>query len=79
MERYLMQTAEITRQVYETNVKKLPVIERLRLVKLVMDDLMSDSATWIVDENDAWSQEDYVDFSRASLAYAAQSLGGHVE
>jgi len=54
-------------------------IERLRLVKLVMDDLMSDSATWIVDEDDAWSQEDYVDFSRASLAYAAQSLGGHVE
>lgn len=62
-------------QIYETGVKTLPVIERLRLVKLVLDDLMSRPATWIVDESDAWSEEDYADLARMSLTHAAQSLG----
>ncbi|MCD6555287.1 MAG: hypothetical protein J7M16_14910 [Anaerolineae bacterium] len=70
-----MQTTGIAQQIYETSVKKLPAIERLRLVKLVMDDLMSTPTTWIVDESDVWSEEDYADLTRASLTYAAQSLG----
>lgn len=71
-----MHTTGIAQQVYETSVKKLPVIERLQLVKLVMDDLMSRPTTWIVDESDAWNEEDYADLTQASLAYATQSLGG---
>jgi len=69
-----MQTARMARQVYDTSVKDLPMVERLQLVKLVMDDLMSSPRTWIVDESDAWSKQDMVDLSQASLAYAAQSL-----
>ncbi len=70
-----MQTTGVVQQIYETDVKNLPVIERLLLVKLVMDDLMSSPATWIVDESDMWSEEDYADLTRVSLVYAAQSLG----
>ena len=69
-----MQATGVTRQIYETDVKNLPVIERLRLVKLVLDDLMSSPSTWIVDESDMWSEEDYADLMRMSLTYAAQSL-----
>ncbi len=63
-----MQTIEAAQQIYETSIKKLPIIERLRLVKLVLDDLMLNPATWVVDEGDVWSDEDYADLSRASLA-----------
>ena len=70
-----MHTTKVAQQVYETSVKKLPVIERLQLVKLVMDDLMSRPATWVVDESDVWNKEDYADLTRASLSYAAQSPG----
>ncbi|MCK4316382.1 MAG: hypothetical protein KAX24_11475 [Anaerolineae bacterium] len=70
-----MQTTGIAQQIYETDVKNLPVIERLLLVKLVMNDLMSSPTTWVVDESDMWSEEDYADLTRVSLAYAAQSLG----
>ena len=67
-----MQTTGIAQQIYETDVKNLPVIERLLLVKLVMNDLMSSPTTWVVDESDMWSEEDYADLTRVSLAYAAK-------
>jgi len=72
----VMQTTRVARQIYETEVKNLPVIERLWLVKMVMDDLMSSPTTWAVDESDVWDQEDYADLTQASLAYAARSLWG---
>lgn len=68
-----MQTAVSARQIYETNIKNLPIRDRLQLVKLVLDDLMIDPGTWIVDESDLWNVEDYADLTRASLAHAAQS------
>jgi len=68
-----MSTTGVAQQIYEKSVKNLPAIERLRLVRLVMDGLMSGSTTWIVGESDVWSEEDYADLTRASLAYAAQS------
>ena len=70
-----MQATGVAQQIYETGVKNLPVVERLRLVKLVLDDLISSPTTWIVDESDMWSEEDYADLMRMSLTYAAQSLG----
>ena len=70
-----MHTMGVAQQIYESSVKKLPVVERLQLVKLVMDDLMSRPTTWIVNESDAWNDEDYADLTRASLAYAAQLPG----
>jgi hypothetical protein len=68
-----MGTTGIAQQIYENSVKNLPAIERLRLVKLVMDDLTSGPMTWIVDESDVWTDEDYADLTHASLAYAARS------
>jgi hypothetical protein len=69
-----MYTTKVAQQIYEESIKNLPAVERLHLVRLVMDDLMSKPTTWIVDEGDAWSQEDYADLIRASLTHAAQSL-----
>ncbi|MBI1881856.1 MAG: hypothetical protein HYR94_27085 [Chloroflexi bacterium] len=57
----------VAQQIYETTVKNLPIIERLWLVKLVMDDLMVSPDTWVVDDSDVWSEEDYADLRRASL------------
>ena len=54
----IMPTINVARQLYETQVKDWPIIERLGLVKLVMDDLMTASPTWIVEEGDAWNDED---------------------
>lgn len=68
-----METTGVAKQIYETSIKSLPIIERLQLVKLVMDDLMANSTTWVVDESDVWSDEDYADLSRISLAYAVNS------
>jgi len=77
----MVQTTGISKQIYETSIKNLPVLDRLQLVKLVLDDLMSDPKSWIVDdrivdESDAWSVEDMADLTRASLAYADHSLEG---
>jgi hypothetical protein len=69
-----MQTAKVARQIYETSVKNLPAVERLQLVKLVMDDLMNDPTTWIVDENEARSEEDYANLARASLLSEHKTL-----
>jgi hypothetical protein len=66
-----VETTMTPQQLYETRVKDLTVVERLQLVKLVLDDLMRDPAKWVVDEKDTWSEEDYADLTRASLAYAA--------
>ena len=68
-----MSMTGVAQQICEKSVKNLAAIERLRLVKLVMDDLMSNPTTWIVEGSDVWREEDYADLTRASLAYAAQS------
>ena len=62
-------------QLYETQVKSLPIVERLQLVKLVLDDLMLDPASWVLNESDEWSDEDYTDLMRASLAYETRTSG----
>ena len=69
-----MQATMTPQQIYETSVKNLSIVDRLRLVKLVLDDLMSDPARWVLDEDDAWSAQDLVDLTRASFAYEDRSL-----
>jgi hypothetical protein len=53
----------------------MPILERLQLVRLILDDLMATPQTWLVDESDVWSNEDMQDLARYTLAYATQSLG----
>jgi hypothetical protein len=52
--------------IYQDQIKRLPAIERLRLARLIMDDLAESASGWVVDSNDAWSQQDLYDLSRAS-------------
>jgi hypothetical protein len=70
-----MEAVLTPQQLYETSVKQLPIVERLQLVKLVLDDLMHDPASWVVEESDVWSTKDLADLTRASLAYADSIAG----
>ena len=60
--------------IYERQVKSLPVADRLQLARLIMDDLAESAPRWTVEASDIWSQDDLYDLSRASLRYAARSL-----
>jgi hypothetical protein len=59
---------------YQGQIRGLPVVERLRLAKLIMDDLADSAADWVADESDAWSQQDLYDISRASAKYAGRVI-----
>jgi hypothetical protein len=61
-------------QLYEKQVKLLPVADRLQLLRLIMDELAESAPRWVVETNDAWSQEDLEDASRASLLHMAHVL-----
>lgn len=62
-------------ELYETRLKPLPVIERLQLTQLLVSDLLKSAPRWTIDVSYEWSDEDLRDFTRATLTYAAQSLG----
>ena len=67
--------AEASQELYQTYIREIPILERLQLVRLILDDLMTTPQTWLVDESDVWSNEDIEDLTRYTLAYATQSLG----
>ena len=58
-------------QLYEKQVKFLPVADRLQLLRLIMDELAESAPRWVVETSDTWSQEDLEDVSRASLLHMA--------
>jgi hypothetical protein len=64
-----------SRELYQIYVQEMPILERLQLVRLILDDWMATPQTWLVDESDVWSDEDIEDLTRYTLAYATQSLG----
>jgi hypothetical protein len=70
-----MEAVVTPQQLYDTSVKRLSIVERLQLVKLVLDDLMHDPESWVVEESDVWSAEDLADLARASLAYTDSTAG----
>ncbi len=69
-----MQTLSMAQQIYQTSVKSLPIVERLKLVQLVLADLLNTPTIKALDESDAWTIEDYADLTRASLSYVAETL-----
>ena len=69
-----MQIAD-SRELYQTFVQGMPILEKLQLARLILDDLMAAPQTWLVDESDVWSDEDLEDLTRYTLTYAAQSFG----
>jgi len=66
-------------QLYENSIKSMSVADRLQLIKLVMDDLMRDTSTWLVSESSIWSEEDYTDLTHATLVYADESLDNETD
>jgi len=70
-----MVRTETSQELYQTYVREMPILERLQLVRLILDDLMATPQTWLVDESDVWSAEDIENLTRYTLAYATQSLG----
>ncbi len=61
-------------EIFSTHVRTLLVVDRLQLVRLIMDDLAESASQWVVDVKDAWSDEDLSDVRQASLMYATQTL-----
>ena len=51
-------------QMYNETIKPLPASERLRLARLILNDIPDES---MVDYNDDWSDEDLRDATRYSL------------
>jgi len=66
-------------QLYEKQVKLLPVADRLQLMRLIMDELADSAPRWVVETSDAWSQEDLEDASRAALLHVSRILEGDEE
>lgn len=60
----------ITR-IYEQTIKPLPAADRLRLAVLILNDIPAQS---VVDYRDEWTEEDYLDFSRASWGHVDKCL-----
>ncbi len=57
---------------YQNQIRGLSIVERLRLAKLIMDDLADSAPDWVTDESDVWSQQDLYDLSRASARHAGR-------
>ena len=57
---------------YQSQIKALPVIERLRLARLIMDELAESAPEWVVEASDAWSAQDLYDVQRAALRQAGR-------
>ena len=61
-------------QLYQQQVKPLPMIDRIQLARLIMDDLSEFVSRSSVDFSDAWSDQDLYDATLASQRYVAQIL-----
>ena len=60
-------------ELYQQTVKSMPSSERLRLASLILSDLAP--ADGLIDESDDWSDEDFADATRASLAHIDRQSG----
>ena len=52
---------------YNNNVKPLSTVERLRLAKMILNEIPSQA---IADYSEEWNEQDLKDFARASSANA---------
>ena len=60
-------TAHTAQEVFATSVHDLSAPERLRLASMILQDL-----THVVDQADAWSEQDQRDLTAFSLQHAGQ-------
>lgn len=57
------------REIYESSIRQLPALERLRLATLILDQLTSSAKTGS-ELSDVWSDEDIEDLAAFSARYA---------
>lgn len=50
-----------TQQLYDKNIKDMPIAERLKLATMILNDIPPQS---VVDYRTVWSEEDLQDFTR---------------
>lgn len=63
-------------ELYDTSIKSLPAVDRLRLASLILSDIPPQS---VVDYQEAWSEEDLADFTRHSWQHIETALGAETE
>jgi hypothetical protein len=61
------------REIYDTTIRQLSPIERLRLASFILDDLAATGGSGL-DLRDDWSDEDMADLSKFSLQHAAGTI-----
>jgi len=57
-------------EIYIQVIRALPPAERLRLATLILNDLVQHNAD-VVDQSDAWTEQDQLDLVTFSLQHAA--------
>ncbi len=63
--------AATAQEVFERDVHNLPLSERLRLAALILQELTQSGVT-VVQQSDAWSEEDQRDLAAFSLEHAGR-------
>ena len=61
------------REIYDTTLRQLPAIDRLRLASFILEDLAASSGAG-VDLRDDWSDEDIADLTKFSIQNAGRSV-----
>ncbi|OQZ00252.1 MAG: hypothetical protein B6D41_00245 [Chloroflexi bacterium UTCFX4] len=69
-----MMAVNTLNEIYQTQIKTWSVVDRLQLVRLIMDDLAESAPRWIAQDQDSWSQQDLVDVTTSTLLYEAIDL-----
>ena len=59
-------------QIYDDTIRLLPTADRLRLARIILNDLPAEA---LGDYNDDWSEEDIRDATRYSLVRANAVIG----
>ena len=62
------------REIYETSIRLLSPIERLRLASIILDELTHASGAGL-DLRDEWDEQDIADLTGFSARHAEQSIG----
>lgn len=57
-------------EIYTQVIASLSLTERLQLATLILNGLVQQNAT-VVDDSDAWTEQDQLDLAAFSLQYAA--------
>lgn len=58
-------------EVYIQVVRYLPPQERLRLANLILNELVEQDSSSVINQSDCWTDRDIVDVNNFSLQYAA--------